>query len=94
MPTTLLIGANSDIAHAVIDAAAETQDIVLITRDLEILPSDYQKLDCYQADAKEHKDICECIKNIAQQKEITNVINFCGSILLKPAGLLTIDDWK
>ncbi len=94
MPTTLLIGANSDIAHAVIDAAAETHDIALITRDLEKLPSDYQKLDCYQADAKEHKDICECIKNIAQQKEITNVINFCGSILLKPAGLLTIDDWK
>ena len=46
MPTTLLIGANSDIAHAVIAAAAETQDIVLITRDLEKLPSEYQKLDC------------------------------------------------
>lgn len=93
--TVIFVGANSDIAKATIALLESSTSPVLLTRDIERLPADIAEgYECHNCNPCQHSDVNQRFESIAAQHEVDAVVNFCGSIMLKPAALLTVDEWQ
>mgnify|MGYP000355124955 CR=1 FL=1 len=87
----ILIGASSAISKALIGSLDSTNTVYALTRDASNLnASDY---DCHPTvlttDTSSLSDVSDTIARIAGECHIDGVVNFCGSIVLKPMHLLT-----
>lgn len=95
MKTVIFFGANSDICKATIELLDTDRKIVLITRDKEKLPEHLQQqYECHSCDPCQHEQVNEHVQSISKKHSVDTVVNFCGSIILKPASSLTFKDWQ
>lgn len=97
MATYILVGARSDIAQATLRILLKNPEhtVIQITRDVENLPdSQHEKCHHYSCDATDHQKLNSLFEQITSEHTVDAVINFCGSIMLKPVGLLTENDWN
>ena len=92
MATSIFVGGNSDIAQATLSLISD-KSVVLLTRDpsqLSPISPHHSVMACDPCDSQQ---VNQCFEAIAQQHTVDSVVNFCGSILLKPAAMLTDSEW-
>lgn len=95
MANYILVGASSTIASELIHQFGTKHQLFLLTRDLENLAPDLKKVySCFEVDPKDQSQLLACVSDIASRVEIHGVVNFCGSLLLKPAHLITAEQWQ
>jgi len=95
MTTYIFVGANSDIAKKTIELLGDEAQLILLTRDKTKLPEDVQqRFQCMDCNPCELDDVVPCFQSICNEHNVSGVVNFCGSILLKSASMLTAADWK
>lgn len=94
MGAIIFVGAGSDIAQATLPLIAKDVPVFLLTRDVEQLPEKIKSAyECMQCDPVDLQSVYTCFEKIIKDHKVDAVVNFCGSILLKPAALLTEADW-
>ncbi len=95
MESIIFVGANSDIAKATLTLLEPNKNIVLLTRDANKLPHDIQsQYECHSCNPCQQEELSQCFESVLAQHRILSVVNFCGNIMLKPAGTLTVSDWQ
>ena len=96
MSAYILIGANSTICQQLIADLDTKHSLFLLTRDTQVLPSaQCSQHHCYSVDPKNLTELLTCFQTIIQtQPTIDGVVNFPGSLLLKPAHLTTAQQWQ
>lgn len=93
METIILFGASSDIASAAIPTLSQNNKLILISRDKSSLEEYKENHQVLQCDPTNFKDTEETMNSICKENKISGVVNFCGSIILKSAALLTEEEW-
>ena len=93
MTASIFIGANSDIAQSTLKKMTE-QTVFLLTREPSKITPISDKHTVIQCDPCDLDQVNQCFSSIAGENNIQSVVNFCGSILLKPAGMLNAKEWN
>ena len=93
MTASIFIGANSDIAQSTLKKMTE-QTVFLLTREPSKITPISDKHTVIQCDPCDLDQVNQCFSSIAEENSIQAVVNFCGSILLKPAGMLNAKEWN
>ena len=93
MTASIFIGANSDIAQATLKKITE-KTVFLLTREPSKITPMGDNHTIIQCDPCDLDQVNQCFSSITQEHSIQSVVNFCGSILLKPAGMLNAKEWN
>ncbi len=95
MATKIFVGANSDIAKCTLSMLDSETPVVCLTRDTAKLPNDIQqKYPCYNCDPCDQTSILNIFTELCGKYTIDGVVNFCGNIILKPAAMLSHEEWQ
>ena len=95
--TNIFLGGNSSIAQSCLPALRQQgKHVTLVGRnatELEALANQsgypYRVVDCTDISA-----VTECVEAINSVNQVESVVNFVGSFMLKPAHLVTTQDWE
>ncbi len=97
-PSYLVIGATGGIGSVLSRRLAKQgARLVLGARNLEKVGKLAEELEAipYQLDARNPKEVQSCIEHVVERRtRIDGVVNLVGSLLLKPAHLISEDEWQ
>ena len=93
MAVSIFIGAHSDIARATLNNMSGDQ-VFLLTRDASLLSDLAERHTVMACDPCDLEQVNQCFSTICASNQVDSVVNFCGSILLKPAGMLNSTEWN
>jgi 3-oxoacyl-[acyl-carrier protein] reductase len=96
MSNHILMGAGSAIARQFMVQLGVDNNVTAMTRDSSLIdPGDYRcNVSVKEVDPHNFREVSECVRDVAESQSVDGVVNFCGSIVLKPIHLTSYELFK